>query len=59
MTFHTLENLILQTAEAIRPPERLTVSEAAEKYRRLNNPGSYVGPWDNDFAPILLRFRTF
>lgn len=53
MTYHTMEEMLRSTAEAIRPPERLTVSEAAEKYRKLNNPGHYVGDWDNSMAPYL------
>lgn len=55
MHFRTLEDMIVATAEAVRPPERLTVSEAAEKYVYLNNPGSYIGPWDNDIAPYLVE----
>lgn len=61
MTIHpihqlfSLEDLIVQTAEGVRPPERLTVSEAAEKYRYLNNPGAYVGPWRNDTTPYLVE----
>jgi phage terminase large subunit GpA-like protein len=51
--FTYLEQLLLQTATAIRPPERLTVSEAAEEYRYLNNPGHYIGKWKNDTAPYL------
>lgn len=51
--FSTLEQILLATAEAIRPPERLTVSQAAEKYRKLNNPGQYIGPWKNSMAPYL------
>lgn len=51
----TLEQLMLQTAEMVRPPERLTVSEAATKYRYLNNPGSYVGPWKNEMTPYLVK----
>lgn len=53
--FSTLEQMLLATAEAIRPPERMTVAEAAEKYRQLNNPGHYIGPWDNDIAPYLVE----
>ena len=52
--FDTLENMIVQTADGVRPPERLTVSQAAEKYRKLNNPGAYVGPWLNSMAPYLV-----
>lgn len=54
-SFETLEHMIVQTAEGVRPPERLTVSEAAAKYRRLNNPGAYVGPWLNEMAPYLVE----
>jgi phage terminase large subunit GpA-like protein len=55
MNFHTLQELIAATASGVRPPERLTVAEAAEKYRFLNNPGSYVGYWDNAIAPYLVE----
>ena len=51
----TLEELMLQTADMVRPPERLTVSQAAVKYRYLNNPGSYVGPWTNEVTPYLVE----
>jgi phage terminase large subunit GpA-like protein len=43
------------TAGGVRPPERLTVAEAAERYRFVNNPGSFVGYWDNTFAPYLVE----
>lgn len=55
MKFDTLEQIVASAANIIRPPERLTVSQAAEKYRKLNNPGSYVGPWDNSIAPYLVE----
>lgn len=55
MKFDSLEDLIAATAAGVRPPERLTVAEAAEKYRYLNNPGSYVGYWDNTIAPYLVE----
>lgn len=52
---NTLEGIIVQAAAAARPPERMTVSEAAERYREINNPGSYVGPWQNDTTPYLVE----
>ena len=55
MTFSTIEEMIEASAGGIRPPERLTVAEAAERYRYLNNPGSYVGYWDNTMAPYLVE----
>lgn len=51
----TLESLIVDAAAAVRPPERLTVSEAAEKYRKINVPGSYVGDWLNATTPYLVE----
>lgn len=55
MKFNSLEDLVAATAAGVRPPERLTVAEAAEKYRYLNNPGSFVGYWDNTIAPYLVE----
>jgi len=53
--FQTLEDMVLATAEAVRPPERLSVAEAAEKYRYINNPGSYVGKYKNSATPYLVE----
>lgn len=53
--FTSLEDMVLATSEAVRPPERLTVAEATEKYRFVNNPGSYVGPFKNDMTPYLIE----
>jgi phage terminase large subunit GpA-like protein len=55
MRFETLEEMIAASATGIRPPERLTVAEAAEKYRYLDNPGSYRGFWNNEMAPYLVE----
>lgn len=56
-TFSSLGEIICSLGEQIRPPERLTVSEAAEKYRYVNNPGSYIGPWRNATAPYLKEMQ--
>lgn len=53
LSFDTLEQMMVGAAEGVRPPERLTVSEAAEKYRHIENQGSYVGPWKNSTTPYL------
>lgn len=55
MKFEFLEEMIAAASGGIRPPERLTVAQAAEKYRYLNNPGSFVGYWDNSVAPYLVE----
>ena len=63
----TLEQIVVNCATTMRPPERLNVAESSEKYRRLKNPGGYTGPWRNDKVPYLvevmerltdLRFRS-
>lgn len=55
ISFETLEEMAVSAAEGVRPPERLTVSQAAARYRRLNMPGSYVGPWKNETTPYLVE----
>jgi phage terminase large subunit GpA-like protein len=54
-TYKGLGEMICELAEVLRPPERLTVSDAAEKYRYVNNPGSYVGPWRNETTPYMVE----
>ena len=53
--FKSIEEMVLSAATMVRPKEKLTVSQWAEKYRYINNPGSYVGPWDNKKAPYLVE----
>ncbi len=50
----TIEEMVVAAAAAVRPPERLSVSESASR-RWLNNPGSYVGPWKNEKTPYLVE----
>lgn len=47
--------MLATLTDGLKPPERLSVSEAAEKYRYLNNPGAYVGPWKNETTPYLVE----
>lgn len=50
-----LGQMVGEITEIFRPPERLTVSQSAAKYRWLNNPGAYVGPWMNETTPYLVE----
>lgn len=52
-TYQSLSEIVLDVAELLRPPERITVTECAEKYRVLHNPGSYIGPWQTDRVAYL------
>lgn len=55
ISYNSLEEMVVASAEGVRPPERLTVSQAAAKYRYLNSPGAYVGPWLNETTPYLVE----
>lgn len=54
-SFKTIGSIIADLAELFRPPERLSVSQAAEKYVYLNTPGAYVGPYKNETAPYMVE----
>lgn len=41
--------------DTLRPPEDITVSEWAEKYRTLDNSSSTPGPWRNSKTPYLVE----
>ncbi|MGN0164354.1 MAG: terminase gpA endonuclease subunit [Candidatus Ornithomonoglobus sp.] len=47
-------NLLVRCIKkALRRPEQLTVSEWAEKYRRLDESSALPGPWHNSITPYL------
>ncbi|WP_313609857.1 phage terminase large subunit family protein [Rhizobium sp.] len=46
--FRSLEAILVETSAAVRPPERLSVSESAQKYRYIDGM-----KWDNSTAPYL------
>jgi phage terminase large subunit GpA-like protein len=51
--FDAIHALVYDCAEMLRPPERMSVSDAAAKYRHVNSPGAYVGPWLNSKVPYM------
>jgi phage terminase large subunit GpA-like protein len=53
--YGNLGQIVVDMADALRPPERLTVSQAAAKYRGVHNPGAYSGPWLNETTPYLVE----
>lgn len=58
--YESIDDIFVSLAEMLRPPERLSVAEAAVKHRRLNNPGAYVGPWTNTKVPYMVEpMNTF
>lgn len=55
MSYSSIEDIALGVVQMFRPPERLTVSECATEYRKLNNPGAYSGDWRNSKVPYLVE----
>ena len=51
--YHDLASIFIDLTELLRPPERLTVTQSSERYVRLNNPGSYIGPYRAEVAPYM------
>ena len=50
-----LPAMMVDLAAALQPPERLLPSQAAEKYRMLQIPGAYNGPWLNKTTPYMVE----
>lgn len=46
-------NIVRNIAELIRPPRRVSVSQAAEEHLVLNEPGGYQGKFTLDVAPYM------
>jgi phage terminase large subunit GpA-like protein len=53
--FKNVGGIILSVAEILKPAEDMTVSQAAERYRYVNQPGAYVGPWLNKTTPMMVQ----
>lgn len=52
---YVLPDFIHKAIDALKPPESLTVSEWAEKYRILDSKSSAMpGPWKNRITPYLV-----
>lgn len=51
--YKTLDELIVHLAEGLRPPERMTVSEAAEKYIRIKKVGLSDEQWSARKTPYM------
>jgi phage terminase large subunit GpA-like protein len=51
--YSTLKDIIVDLSEVLLPPERISVSDAAAKYRTVYNPPAYVGKWDNYTVPYM------
>jgi phage terminase large subunit GpA-like protein len=55
MSLASINSIIQECAEILKPPRRLTVPQAAEKYVMLDTPGGYSGPWSNDLPYYMVE----
>ncbi len=53
--YKSIGEIFLDLSTMLKPPERLTVSQAAEKYRKINQPGAYVGDWLNSTVQYMVE----
>lgn len=53
--YETLNDMGVALADMLRPPERMSISEAAEKYVQLNIPGAYMGSYRNSMTPYMVE----
>lgn len=54
-TYSSVWEIICDLSQMLSPPEELSVSQAAEKYRYINQPGAYVGKWLNSTVPYMVE----
>lgn len=54
-SYESIGEIICDLALMLSPPENLSVAQAAEKYRYINQPGSYVGKWKNTTTPYMVE----
>jgi len=55
--YDSLEDMCASAADMVRPPDRISVSQAAEKYRWIENQGNYVGPYKNELTPYNVEVQ--
>lgn len=55
MIYQSLEHMIAAVVEAGAPPESMSVTEAAQKYVTIRQPGAHVGKWSPTKTPYLLE----
>lgn len=55
--YPSLEHLLLDAFTAMKPKEILTVTEAAQKYHIIRQPGAHSGPWSADKTPYMVEVQ--
>lgn len=55
MSYASASEIREATAELLRPPRRVSVSDAAEQYLRISTPGGFVGNWSRETFPYMVE----
>lgn len=55
MNYESVEDILLELIDMIRPPERVTVSQSATRYRKVYSPGAPSGDWSNELTPYMVE----
>lgn len=55
MSYASAAEIRKATADLLRPPRRVSVSEAAESYLRIATPGGFVGNWSRETFPYMVE----
>lgn len=53
--YESVDDIFVDLAEILRPPERLSVSAASAKYRYVYQQNAYIGQWTNETAPYMVE----
>lgn len=53
--FASLIPVVRETAEAFRPPRRVSVADGAQQALRIQQPGGYSGPWSPKETPYMVE----
>lgn len=54
-TYESLEHIVAETAESVRPARRLSVVDYGRELRQVYVPGGYSGPYDWDKTPYMVE----
>lgn len=55
MPFESLETMAASVFDGLRPIDYMSVTEAAQKYVRIRQPGAHIGPWSAEKTPYLIE----
>ncbi len=55
MSFDSLEQMLVESFDSVRPTRRMRVTEAAKEFHVVRSPGAHSGPWSEARTPYLVE----